>query len=138
MSIYVGLKRVFAFFRALQNGEQGWEEGELDAGDGWEAQEAVFDLGGESGVGGLVGGGELEGDAGEVAGGEVGDGGAEGVGIEGEGGGADEVGVDDVALGAGGVAVAEESEEVGVGHGWWWRYPLISQLATGTRQARRT
>jgi hypothetical protein len=50
-----GFEACFACFRALQNGEQGWEEGELDAGDGWEAEEAVFDLGGELGVGGFVG-----------------------------------------------------------------------------------
>ena len=97
--------------------EEGGEEGELDAGDGREAEEAVFDLGGELGVGCFVGRGELEGDVGEVAGGEVGDGDAGGLGVGGEGGGADEVGVDDVAVGAGGVAVAEEVEEGGVGHG---------------------
>jgi len=65
----------------------------------------------------------VEGDAGEVAPGDAGYGGAakiRGVGVGGEGGGADEVGVDDVALGVGGVAVAEEMEEVGVGHGVVW------------------
>ncbi len=98
-----------------KDGEKGWKEGDFDAGDGLEAEEAVFDLGGELEVGGVVGRGGVESDAGEVAGGEVGDGRAGGGGVGGEGGGVDEVGVDDVVAG-GGVAVAEEVEEVGVGH----------------------
>jgi hypothetical protein len=99
----------------LQDGEEGWEEGDFDVGDGLEAEEAIFDLGKELAVGGLVGGGGVEGDAGEVAGGAVGEDAGSG-GVGGEGGGLDELGVDDVALG-GGVTVAEETEEVDVGHG---------------------
>gem|GEM_PF-3912162 len=38
----------------LEDGKEGGEEGELDAGDGGEAEEAVFDLGEELGVGGVV------------------------------------------------------------------------------------
>ena len=102
----------------LQDLEQGWEEGELDAGDGGEAEEAVFDLGEQLGVGGFVGARGVEGDAGEVTRPEVWDGRAGGVGVGDEGRGADEVGVYDVAVGDGGVAVAEEIEEVRVGHGW--------------------
>ncbi len=83
------------------------------------AEEAIFDLGGELGGGGILGGvagaDGVEGDGGEVTGREVGDGGAGGVEVGGEGGGADEAGGDDVGAG-GGVAVAEEVEEVGVGH----------------------
>ena len=99
----------------LEDWKEGWEEGEFDAGDGGEAEEAVFDLGEELGVGGVVGAGGAEGDAGEVARGEAGDGGAGCVGVGSEGGGGDEAGVDDVAVV--GVAVAEEVEEVGWGHG---------------------
>jgi len=99
----------------LEDGKEGGEEGELDAGDGGEAEEAVFDLGEELGVGGVVGAGGAEGDAREVAGGEAGDRSAGSVGVGGDGGGGDEAGVDDVAVV--GVAVAEEVEEVGWGHG---------------------
>ncbi len=35
----------------LEDGEEGGQEGDLDAGDGGEAEEAVFDLGDELGVG---------------------------------------------------------------------------------------
>ena len=94
--------------RRLEDGKEGWEEGNFDARNGFEAEEAVFDLGDELEVGGLVGGGSVEGDVGSVAGGEVGEG---GVGVGGEGGGLDEASVDDVAAGGGGVAVAEEVEE---------------------------
>jgi len=62
-----------------------------------------------------LGAGGAEGDAREVAGGEAGDRSAGSVGVEGDGGGGDEAGVDDVAVV--GVAVAEEVEEVGWGHG---------------------
>ena len=90
---------------------------ELDAGDGGEAEQAIFDLGGELGVGGVVGcPGGVEGDGCDEARGKAGDGGAGGVGVGGEGGGADQAGGDDVGAG-GGVAVAEQMEEVGVGHG---------------------
>jgi hypothetical protein len=99
----------------LQDGEEGGEEGDLDAGDGGEAEEAVFDLGDELEVGGFVGAGSAEGDAHEVARWEAGDGCAGGGGVGGEGGGGDEAGIDDVALVD--VAVAEEMEEVGGGHG---------------------
>ena len=40
----------------LEDGEEGGEEVDLDAGDGGEAEQAIFDLGGELGVGGVVGG----------------------------------------------------------------------------------
>ena len=110
--------------QGLEDGEEGGEEVDFDSGDGGEAEETVFDLGGELGGGGFVGGGGVEGDVGDVARGEVGDVGAGGVGVGGEVGGADEVGVYDVGAG-GGVAVAEEVEEVGVGHRCWvvnlWR-----------------
>ena len=107
----------------LEDGEEGGEEGDLDAGDGGEAEEAIFDLGDELGVGGVVGGGSVEGDAGDEARGEAGDRGAGRVGIRGECGGADKAGGDDVALelrrvGSGQVAVAKEGVEVGGGrHG---------------------
>jgi hypothetical protein len=101
--------------RALEDGKEGGEEVDLDAGDGGETEQAIFDLGGEVGVGGVVGRGSVEGDVGDVAWGEAGDGGAGGVEVWGEGGGADEAGGDDVGAG-GGVAVAEEVEEFGVGH----------------------
>ncbi len=97
----------------LEDGEEGGEEFELDAGDGGEAEEAIFDLGGKLGGGGLVGGVGVECDGGEEARREVGE---VGVGVGGEGGGADEAGGDDIGAG-GGVAVAEEVKEVGVGHG---------------------
>ena len=58
----------------------------------------------------------MEGDGRDIARREVGDGGSRGVEVGGEGGGADEAGGYDVWAG-GGVAVAEEMEEVGVGHG---------------------
>jgi hypothetical protein len=58
----------------------------------------------------------VEGDACEVAWGKAGDGGAGGVGVGCKGGCADEAGVDDVGA-CGGVAVAEEMEEVWRGHG---------------------
>jgi hypothetical protein len=102
--------------RELKDGEEGGQEVELDAGDGGEAEQAIFDLGGEVGVGGVVGGWSVKGDVGDVARGEAGDGGAGCVEVEGEGGGADEAGGDDAGAG-GGVAVAEEMEEFGVGHG---------------------
>ncbi len=92
------------------------------------AEEAVFDLGEELGVGGVVGGGGAEGDAGDVAGGKAGDVGAGGVGVGGEGGGLDEAGVDDVAVL--GVAVAEEGEDVGGGHG---RMSLLYRWGAGLR-----
>ncbi len=100
----------------LEDGEEGGEEGDLGSGDGGKAQEAVFDLGDELGVGGVIGGGGVEGDVCDIAEGETGNRSAGGFGIGGEVGGADEVGGDDVGAG-GGVAVAEEVEEVGVGHG---------------------
>jgi hypothetical protein len=106
-------------FESLQDGKQGWNEVEFDAGDGFEAEEAVFDLSEELGVDGFVGGGGVEGDVGDVTGGDAGDVGAAevwGVGVGGEGGGADEAGGDDVAA-VGEVAVAEEEMEVEVGHG---------------------
>ena len=87
----------------LEDGEEGGEEVELDARDGGETKEAIFDLGGKLGCGGFVGGGGVEGDGGDVAWREVG---KSGVGVGGEGGGADEAGGDDVGAG-GGVAVAE-------------------------------
>jgi hypothetical protein len=80
------------------------------------AEQAIFDLGGELGVGGFVQGGGVEGDGCDEARGEVGDVGAGGVGVGGKGGGADEAGGDNVGAGRC-VAVAEEMEEVGVGHG---------------------
>jgi hypothetical protein len=104
----------------LQDGKEGREEGELDAGDGFETEETVFDLGEELGVGGVFGigvwAGGVEGDVGDVARWDAGDVGSGGVGVGGEGGGADEAGVDDVAA-VGEVAVAEEEVEVGGGHG---------------------
>ena len=72
----------------------------------------------------------MEGDGGEEAGGEAGDGGAGGVGVGGEGGGADEAGGDDVGAG-GGVAVAEEVEEVGVGHEEAWKERLLNCIVCG-------
>ena len=102
--------------RKLEDREEGWEEGDVDAGDGFEAEEAVFDLGGELGVGGFVGGGGGEAEGGEVAGRDAGDGRTGGVEVAGEVGGADEAEIDDVAVQAGGVAVAESMEEVGIGH----------------------
>ena len=102
----------------LEDGKEGWEESDFDARDGLEAEEAVFDLGDELGVGGLVGTGGVEGDARKMAGGEAGDGSSVevwGGGVGGEGGGLDETCVDDVAVV--GVAVAEEVEEVGWVHG---------------------
>ena len=89
---------------------------DLDAGDGGKTEQAIFYLGGELGVGGVVDRGSVEGDVGDVARRESGDGGAGGFEVGGEGGGADEAGGDDVGAG-GGVAVAEEMEEFGVGHG---------------------
>jgi hypothetical protein len=50
----------------FEDGEQWGQQGELDAGDGFEAQEPVFDLGRELDVGGFVGGGGVERDAGDV------------------------------------------------------------------------
>jgi len=88
----------------------------VDAGDGFEAEEAVFDLGGELGVGGFVGGGGGEAEGGEVAGRNAGDVGPGSVEVAGEVGGADEAEIDDVAVQAGVVAVAESLEEVSVGH----------------------
>ncbi len=83
------------------------------------AEQAIFDLGGELGVGCVVGGipgaNGVEGDVGDEARRDAGDVGAGGVGVWGEGGGTDEAGGDDVWAG-GGVAVAEEMEEVSVGH----------------------
>ena len=99
----------------LEDGKEDWKEGDFDARDGLETEEAVFDLGDELGVGGLVGTGGVEGDAREVAGGEAGDGSSGCGGVGGEGGGLDEACVDDVAVV--GVAVAEEVEEVGWVHG---------------------
>ena len=96
-----------------------------------------MDLGEELEVGGVVGGGGVKGDVGEEAGGEAGDGCAGGVEVGGEGGGADEAGVDDVALGlrwvgSGEVAVAEEMEQVGGGHGErWWTLPLYRAVGRG-------
>jgi hypothetical protein len=107
-------------FESLQDGKQGRKKGKFDAGDGFEAEETVFDLGEELGVDGVVGvrvrGGGVEGDVGDVPGGDAGDVGAGGVDVGGEGGGADEAGGDDVAA-VGEVAVAEEEMKVGVGHG---------------------
>ncbi len=99
----------------LEDGEERGQEGEFYAGDGGEAEEAVFDLGEELGVGGFVVGGGVELDAGEVARGDAGDVVAGGFGIGQERGGADEAGVDEVAAG-GGIAVAEGLAEVEVGH----------------------
>ena len=93
----------------------------MDAGDRFQAEESVFDLGGELGVGGFVGGGGGEAEGGEVAGRDAGDGGSRGFKVAGEVSGADEAEIDDVAVQAGVVAVAESMEEVGVGHrgrGW--------------------
>ncbi len=105
----------FRVARLLEDGKEGGEEVDLDAGDGGMAEQAIFDLGGELDGGGLAGCGGVEGDGCDEAWGEAGDMGAGGVGVGGEGGGADEAGGDDVGAG-GGVAVAEEVEEFGVGH----------------------
>ena len=58
----------------------------------------------------------MKGDVRDESWGQAGDVGAGCVGVGGEGSGADEAGGYDVGAG-GGVAVAEEVEEVGVGHG---------------------
>ena len=72
----------FRVSRSLEDGKEGGEEVDLDAGDGGEAEEAIFDLGGELGGGGFVGGGGVEGDAGEEARGEPdGEPGASGSGV---------------------------------------------------------
>ena len=39
----------FRVARALEDGEEGGEEVDLDAGDGGEAEQAIFDLGAELG-----------------------------------------------------------------------------------------
>jgi hypothetical protein len=95
----------------LEDGKEGWEEGEFDTGDGLEAQETVFDLGDELEVGHLVGGGGIEGDVGDLPLGDARDVEAGGGGVVGEGCGLNEACVNDVAL-SGGVAVAEGGEEV--------------------------
>ena len=110
---------------SLKDGEGSGEEGDLDAGDGLEAEEAVFYLGEELGVGGFVGGGSEESEVGDVAGWEAGDGCAGCVGVGGEVGGADEVELDDVQAEGGGVAVAESLEEVGVGHCLYGKRPGV-------------
>jgi hypothetical protein len=115
--------------RVLEHLEGRWLECKLDAGDFGEAQEAVFDLGAELGVGGFVGGGRGEGEGGEEAWRDAGDVGAGGFGVWSEGGGADEAEVDDVAAENGVVAVAEGGLERGGGHGavvsvWSWVQPL--------------
>ena len=74
-----------------------------------EAEEAVFNLGEELGVDGVVGVGRGEGDLCEEARGQAG-----GIGVWGECGFADQAECDDVALQV--IAVAESGEQVGVGH----------------------
>ena len=94
----------FRVTRILEDGKQCGQEVDLDAGDGGEAEQAIFDLGRELGVGGIVGGiaDGVEGDGCDEARGEVG---KRRVGVGGEGRGADEAGGDDVGAG-GGVAIA--------------------------------
>ena len=104
--------------RILKDGEEGGEEGDLDAGDGGEAEQAIFDLGGELGVGGVVGDGGVEGDGGDVAWGEAGDVGAGGIEVGGEGGGADEAGGDDVGCRWG---CSSRGGDGGVRRRSWWR-----------------
>ncbi len=97
----------------LEDGEERREQRDRDAGDGFKAEETVLYLRGELGVGGFVCIGGVEGDVRMESGAE---GGAGCFGVRREGGGADEAGSDDVLLGVWGVAVAEQSEQVGVGH----------------------
>jgi hypothetical protein len=100
----------------LEDGEEGGEEIELDAGDVRKTKQAIFDLREELGGSGFVGRGGVESDVRDEALREAGDGGAGRVEVRCESGGADEAGGDDVWAG-GGIAVAEEMEEFGVGHG---------------------
>ena len=96
------------------------EDGDGGLADGFEAGEAVGDLGAELGFGvfGGVGEGEGEGDA--VFLGDSGDVGAGGFGVRLDGEGADEAEVDDVAGEFGVVAVAEGLEDVGFGEHCWF------------------
>ena len=96
------------------------EDGDGGVADGFEAGEAVGDLGAELGLGvfGGVGEGEGEGDA--VFLGDSGDVGAGGFEVRLDGEGADEAEVDDVAGEFGVVAVAEGLEDVGLGEHCWF------------------
>ncbi len=99
----------FRVTRILEDGKQCGQEVDLDAGDGGEAEQAIFDLGRELGVrrivGGVAGADGVEGDGCDEARRDTGDVGARCVEVGGEGGGTDEAGGDDVGAG-GGVAVA--------------------------------
>ena len=89
----------------------------MDAGDGKEAEEAVFYRGAELGVDGFVGAGGGEDDLCAKAGGDAGDASAGGVGVGLEGGGTYEAGGDDVTAEGGDEAIPEGVEEVGLGEG---------------------
>ena len=82
---------------------------------GFEAGEAVFDLGVQLRVGGLVFAGGGQGDLDFMALGDAGDSGAGSFRIRGDGDGADEAEVDDVAWEDRVIAVAEDCEDVGLG-----------------------
>src|SRR6266702_5723356 len=91
------------------------EDSDGGLADGFEACEAVVDLGGELGFGCFRGVGGGEGDFDEVFLGDSGDSGAGGFGVWLEVDGVDEAEVDDVAGDFGVVAVAEGEEDVGFG-----------------------
>ena len=66
----------FRFARILEDRKEGWQEVDLDAGDGGEAEQAIFDLGRELGVrrivGGIAGADGVEGDGCDEAAGRLG------------------------------------------------------------------